>query len=75
VAEVLALRLARAEAALDAAVEQRPADAEAWLLLAHTRAARGDTIGAALLARHAEALDPRRPGMREAVRSLTAGRP
>ena len=63
------LRLARAEAAAAAALSRRPADPEPWLLLAYARAARGDPAAVAL-ARHAEALDPHRPGVREAVRAL-----
>lgn len=74
-AEVRALRLARGEAALESAVRCRPADAQAWLLLAHALAAAGDGHGAAALARRAEALDPRRPGLREAVRLLDRDRP
>jgi O-antigen ligase len=71
-AEVRALRLARAEAALGAALSRRPARAESWLLLAHARAARGDRASVAALARHAVSLDPRRPGLREASLGLAA---
>ena len=63
------LRLARAEAAAEAALSRRPADPEPWLLLAYARAARRDPAAAAL-ARHAESLDPHRAGMREAVGAL-----
>jgi O-antigen ligase len=74
-AAVRALRLARADSALESAIRRRPADAQAWLLLAYTRAARGEGVAAAALARHAETLDPRRPGMREAVGSFATLRP
>jgi len=75
-AAVRDLRLGRAEAAAMGAVSRRPADAESWLVLAYARAARGDPTAVAL-AHHAESLDPRRPGVHEAVLTLSrrSGRP
>jgi O-antigen ligase len=66
------LRLERAVAALDGVLVRRPAQAEAWLLLAGTRAALGDEASGAALARHAAWLDPGRPGLAEAVDRLSS---
>jgi cytochrome c-type biogenesis protein CcmH/NrfG len=74
-ADVRRLRLERAEAALERLLQRRPAHAESWLMLAGARAARGDTAGAASLARHAAWLDPERPGLAEAARALGAAGP
>jgi len=68
---VRAMRLERAEGALGAVLRLRPAQAESWIMLAGTRAARGDTAAGVALARHAEWLDPERPTLREAARRLT----
>jgi tetratricopeptide (TPR) repeat protein len=61
------LRLERAEAALSGVLRRRPAHAESWLMLAGTHRALGRPATAAAFARHALALDPERPGLREAV--------
>ena len=71
--EVSALRLARAEAALVAALRLRPADAESWLLLAGVRAARGERGEAAALARHAVSLDPQRANLVAAASRIADG--
>jgi O-antigen ligase len=68
--ESRALRLGRAEVALDRFLRRRPAHAESWLMLAGVRAARGDLASAAALAAHAVALDPEREALREAARPL-----
>jgi cytochrome c-type biogenesis protein CcmH/NrfG len=68
--EARALHLDRAQRALEATLRQRPAHAEAWLLLAATRAERGDA-SARELARHAVALDPAREDLRTAARTLS----
>ncbi len=65
-----ALRLERAEAALRAVLQQRPGQAESWLMLAGVRQARGDGAAAGPLVRHAVRLDPGRPELREAARRL-----
>ncbi len=72
-AEVRALRLERAEAALRQALERRPAHAESWLLLAAVRADRGDPVGAAALAHQAASLDPQRKELAGAAEKLGAG--
>jgi O-antigen ligase len=64
------LRLERAEEALTRLLGRRPAQAESWLLLAGTRAALGDAVSGAALARHAAWLDPGRPGLAEAAERL-----
>jgi O-antigen ligase len=69
VPEARALRLDRTERALQAILRGRPAHAEAWLLLAGTRAERGDS-SARELARHALDLDPERPDLRSAAEAL-----
>ena len=74
-ADVRRLRLERAEAGLERLLRQRPAHAESWLMLAGARAARGDAVGAASLARHAVWLDPGRPGLATAARALGAAGP
>jgi O-antigen ligase len=66
------LRLERAEAALGRVLDRRPAMAESWLLLAGTRAARGDAGAGAALAKHALWLDPQRTGLGEAAGRLGA---
>jgi cytochrome c-type biogenesis protein CcmH/NrfG len=71
-AAVRRLRLERAEAALSRLLQRRPAHAESWLMLAGTRAARGDAAAAASLARQAVWLDPSRPGLAAAARRLGA---
>ncbi|HEX9190218.1 MAG TPA: hypothetical protein VGB87_24285, partial [Vicinamibacteria bacterium] len=68
--DVRRLRLERAEAAVVRILDRRPAHAEAWLLLAGVRSARGDAASATALARHALHLDPQRLGLREAVARL-----
>ena len=68
--ESRALRLERAEVALERFLRRRPAHAESWLMLAGVRAARGDPASAATLADHAVALDPEREALREAARPL-----
>ena len=62
--------LERAEASLAAGLRLRPADAESWLMLAGVRAARGDEVSAAALARHAVSLDPQRANLLAAARAL-----
>jgi O-antigen ligase len=69
VPEARDLRLDRTERALLAILRWRPACAEAWLLLAGTRAERGDP-SAPGLARHALGLDPERPDLRAAAEGL-----
>jgi hypothetical protein len=71
--DVRRLRLQRAEAALARVLDRRPAHAEAWLLLAGVRSARGDGAAAGALARHALRLDPQRLGLRDAVERLAPG--
>jgi O-antigen ligase len=68
------LRLERADRALSAVLRLRPALAEAWIMLAGARAGRGEVEQGKALARHAEALDPERPELREAARVLTGSR-
>jgi O-antigen ligase len=63
------LRLGRTEQALGVVLRQRPAHAEAWLLLAGARAERKDA-SVAELARHAERLDPERPELRRQAAAL-----
>lgn len=70
VPEARGLRLDRTERALRAILRRRPAHAEAWLLLAGTRAERGDP-SAPELARHAVGLDPERPDLRSAAAGLS----
>ena len=65
--EARGLRLAQAEATLSGSLSRRPADAEAWLLLAWTRAAGADARTALALARYAVRLDPERDGLRKAA--------
>ncbi|PYQ18425.1 MAG: hypothetical protein DMF79_15030 [Acidobacteria bacterium] len=73
VPEVRFLRLDRTERALRTILRSRPAHAEAWLLLAGTRAERGDpSVGD--LARHAVGLDPERPDLRSAAAALLVQR-
>jgi tetratricopeptide (TPR) repeat protein len=66
------LRLERAEAVLTRALQERPAHAESWLLLAGTEYALGRPATAAAFARQALSLDPERPGLREAVARLAS---
>jgi len=68
------LRLERASATLERALRRRPADAESWLLLGFTHQALGRPDTAAAFASHALALDPERPGLREAADRI-AGAP
>jgi O-antigen ligase len=68
--QVRTLRLERAEAALERVLRLRPAQAESWIMLAGTRAGRGNFVSGAALARHAEWLDPERPDLAEAARRL-----
>jgi hypothetical protein len=68
--EARVLHLDRTERALEAALRRRPAHAEAWLLLAGTRAARGEA-SAPELARHAARLDPQRPDLGKAAQALS----
>jgi O-antigen ligase len=69
VPEARVLRLDRTERALRAILRGRPAHAEAWLLLAGTRAERRDP-SAGELARHAVGLDPERADLRSAAETL-----
>jgi O-antigen ligase len=69
VPEARFLRLDRTEQMLRTILQGRPAQAEAWLLLAGTRAGRGDA-SAGDLARHAVGLDPQRPDLRSAAEAL-----
>jgi O-antigen ligase len=64
------LRLERAQVDLERVLRRRPAHAESWIMLAGVRAARGDEAAGAALARHALALDPERPALREAADRL-----
>jgi len=73
--EVRALRLERATTSLEALARARPARTEPWLLLAWTRAIRGDWSGAEALARHAMSLDPARPDLRVQADRLLRGAP
>ncbi len=73
VPEARFLRLDRTERMLRTILRSRPAHAEAWLLLAGTRAERGDP-SAGDLARHAVALDPERPDLRSAAEALLVQR-
>ena len=66
------LRLARAESAARSAVRTRPADAEAWLVLAWTRAAGGEPAEARALAAYAVGLDPRREALADEAARLLA---
>jgi O-antigen ligase len=66
VPEVRVLRVDRTERVLRTVLRGRPAHAEAWLLLAGTRAERHDP-SAGELARHAVSLDPERPDLRSAA--------
>jgi cytochrome c-type biogenesis protein CcmH/NrfG len=68
--EAKRLRLDRTERALQAVLRRRPAHAEAWLLLAATRAEGGDPPSARELARHAASLDPGRPDLGRAAEAL-----
>lgn len=65
------LRLERARDELGRALRARPADAEAWLMLAFTHQALGRPATAAAFARHARWLDPQRPGLIEAAGRIT----
>jgi O-antigen ligase len=69
--DVETLRLDRAEAALRAVVQRRPALAEAWLLLGGSRMGRDDGADGLELARHSITLDPERPDLAAAVERLT----
>jgi hypothetical protein len=69
------LRVSMAEARVRDYLGRRPADPEAWLLAAWTTAMRGRAPDAAGLARYAIALDPERPAVREAARTLTGPPP
>jgi O-antigen ligase len=66
------LRLERADTALVGVLRARPACAESWIMLAGTRAGRGDAAAGAALARHAEWLDPQRADLVAAARTLIA---
>jgi cytochrome c-type biogenesis protein CcmH/NrfG len=66
------LRARQAEAALVAALADRPARAESWLLLAWTRLEQGDAASARALAGYATTLDPRRRELVEAAGQLQA---
>jgi O-antigen ligase len=66
------LRLSQADRAAREYVARRPADPEGWLLAAWTADRAGRREEASALARHAITLDPERPGLRDAVRSLNA---
>jgi cytochrome c-type biogenesis protein CcmH/NrfG len=68
--EARVLRLTQAEGALTARLGRRPADAEAWLLLAWTRASGANGGAAVALARHAVSLDPERDGLRAAADAI-----
>jgi tetratricopeptide (TPR) repeat protein len=70
--EARRLRLERAEAELRRALELRPAQAESWLLLAHTERALGRRDRARVLASRALELDPQRTGLAEAVARISA---
>jgi cytochrome c-type biogenesis protein CcmH/NrfG len=59
---------------LERALGRRPADAESWLLLAFTYQELGHPDTAVAFASHALALDPERPGLREAAGRI-AGAP
>jgi hypothetical protein len=67
--EARALRLERTERDLLDVLRQRPACAEAWLLLAGARAERGDP-SARELARHAASLDPGRAELQSAAAAI-----
>ena len=69
VPEARILHLDRTERALRAMLRRRPAHAEAWLLLAGTRAEQGDA-SARELALHAVGLDPERADLRSAADAL-----
>jgi len=68
--EARLLRLTQADEALSSRLSRRPADAEAWLLLAWTRAAGEDGRAAVALARYATSLDPERGGLSKAADAL-----
>jgi O-antigen ligase len=67
--EARRLRLDLAERELQESLRGRPAQAEAWLLLAGVRAERGDGSGPEL-ARLAVRLDPQRPDLRSAAAAI-----
>lgn len=60
----------RLQAELRQAVARRPTAVEPWLLLAWVEALRGGPERSSSVAAHALSLDPRRPGLAEAVRRL-----
>lgn len=68
------LRAREAEAALVASLRARPANAEAWLVLAWLKKAGADPAPAAALAAHAAALDPQRASLQELSRRIGEGR-
>jgi len=72
--DVETLRLDRAEAALRAVVQRRPALAEAWLLLGGSRMGRDDGKDGLALARHSLTLDPERPDLAAAIERLARWR-
>ena len=69
-----ALRRATAEAELVGHLRRRPADAEAWAMLAWVRATTKDSPPSGLLGR-ARHLDPLNPGLAREVERLERGRP
>jgi O-antigen ligase len=66
-----ALRVSMADARVREYLGAKPADPEGWLLAAWVTVVGSRPADAAGLARHAIALDPARPGVREAARTLT----
>jgi hypothetical protein len=63
------LHLRRADLSLTRALQRRPAEAEAWLLLGWARVRLGRDDGLPL-ARHGADLDPSRASLRRAVQEL-----
>jgi O-antigen ligase len=68
--EVRDLRVSRGTAALKSLLNERPALAEGWLLLAALSRASGDLESARALARHALVLDPTRADLGTQARAL-----
>jgi O-antigen ligase len=68
------LRARQAEDALFAALRQRPANAEAWLVLAWLEQVAGARSQAVALATHAAELDPQRTGLPELAQRIVEER-
>jgi hypothetical protein len=66
----LRLRWAQADAVLVERLHQRPADAEAWVLLGWVRALRGDVAEGAVLAGYGASLDPQRVALQAEANRL-----